>query len=144
MLSKLAVRRLTKLADYMDSLPPSARDHFDMGAWFTHSGNHPLSVKTPAKEHFLDCGSTACALGWASTMPYFRRLGLGLVYEESDDEGYEGAGELFFDGHRVQWDGMDWLGLTQVQAEHLFAHNVPVNTPKQWAKLCRKFLRDNA
>jgi hypothetical protein len=35
-LSKLAVRRLNKLIDFMDNLPPKEAKHFDMENWVTH------------------------------------------------------------------------------------------------------------
>lgn len=59
-------RRLLKLADFLDKLPP---ERFDYSSWVGDDwgGRQDLS-----------CGTTACALGWATTMPEFRRLGLRL------------------------------------------------------------------
>ncbi len=62
MLSKLAVRRLTKLADFMDALPESENKHFDM---------RDYSLKRASV-----CGTIMCAAGWAATMPYFNELGM--------------------------------------------------------------------
>ena len=59
-------RRLLKLADFLDRLPPK---RFNYATWVggDWDGRQDLS-----------CGTTACALGWACTIPAFRRLGLRL------------------------------------------------------------------
>lgn len=58
-------RRLLKLADFLETadLPGS----FDMGVWADNEKNG-----RPA------CGTRACAMGWATTIPSFRRAGLFL------------------------------------------------------------------
>jgi hypothetical protein len=61
-------KRLLKLADFLDKLP---RKKFDFTTWvnkFTWGGKADLS-----------CGTTACAMGWATTIPAFRKLGLRLT-----------------------------------------------------------------
>lgn len=58
--------RLLKLADFLAKLP---RNRFDYNYW--------VGVDWGGKQD-LSCGTTACALGWAATMPTFRRLGLHL------------------------------------------------------------------
>lgn len=59
-------RRLLKLADFLDALPPK---RFDFSRWVGDDwqGDEQLS-----------CGTTACALGWAATIPEFRKLGVSL------------------------------------------------------------------
>ena len=60
-------RRLLKLADLLDALPD---ERFQFHHWVdedTYKGKPDLS-----------CGTTACALGWATTIPAFRKLGLRL------------------------------------------------------------------
>jgi hypothetical protein len=59
-------RRLLKLAELLESLPP---ERFD----FSQYVGDDYSGKSAQL-----CGSTACALGWATTMPNLRRLGLRL------------------------------------------------------------------
>ncbi len=73
-LSKLAVRRLTKLADFMQALPRAENKRFDMG----------YSVS--------DCGSPACAAGWGETIKSFKRAGYSF-----------GTSEKFFDIPMDQW-----------------------------------------
>jgi hypothetical protein len=62
-------RRLLLLARKLERLPPK---RFSYNRWvgFNWKGRADLS-----------CGTTACALGWATTMPVFRKLGLRLVSE---------------------------------------------------------------
>ncbi|SRR5260221_4144024 len=100
MLSKLAVRRLTKLADYMDGLPKEANEHFDMGS----AG--PL--KLSGKGDLLKCGTTACAMGWAATITSFRRAGWDSGWGREErffDVSSEGARYLFYSVVRTpkQW-----------------------------------------
>lgn len=64
------IKRLRELADLLDRVP---RRKFDMGTW----ANRLPSDLDPAKED--ECGTTACALGWATALPFARRLGAKLV-----------------------------------------------------------------
>lgn len=59
-------QRLFKLADFLDTLKPS---RFRYDKWVGDSWQ---------RKQDLSCGTTACAMGWAATMPAFRRLGLHL------------------------------------------------------------------
>lgn len=127
MLSKLAIRRLTKLADFMDSLPKEANKHFDMGAWlWKKEGPYPdeIGPKDPWK-----CGATACALGWAATVPDFRKRGLRVAP-------YRGCGNLAA--------ASDFFDIEQYQCDKLFSGRILADTPKQWAKRCRKFIKENS
>lgn len=115
MLSKLAVRRLTKLADYMDSLPASANEHFDIYS------RGPLRLS--GKRDLLKCGTPACAMGWAGTIRSFRRAGWVNGWRDEEE---------FFD-------------ISRPDAWHLFyCEKKDAKTPQQWTAHCRKFLRNNA
>lgn len=136
MLSQKAERRLTKLIEYMESLPREARAHFDMGYWFRHHGDnhyHDLYGKSELTRRDLNlCGTSACALGWAATIPSFRRDGLrltptGVYFGNEWCEGAEAA-VVFFD-------------ITDDMAYDLFGGANRDKTPKQWAKRARKVLR---
>lgn len=59
-------RRLTKLCDLLDTLSPRVFT-YDLWVGEDWKGDPDLS-----------CGTTACAGGWATTIPEFRRLGLKL------------------------------------------------------------------
>jgi hypothetical protein len=68
-------RRLLKLAEFLEQLP---RKRFNFGDWV---GPDWKGAKN------LSCGTTACALGWATAIPEFRRLGLALFpYENMDGQ----------------------------------------------------------
>jgi hypothetical protein len=59
-------KRLLKLADFLDELPPK---RFDFTQWVDEDWKGKPD---------LSCGTKACALGWATTIPSFRRLGMNL------------------------------------------------------------------
>lgn len=59
-------RRLLKLANFLEKLPP---ERFGFATWVGYNWEGKAN---------LSCGTTACALGWASTIPSFRKLGLRL------------------------------------------------------------------
>jgi hypothetical protein len=61
---------LLKLADLLESLPP---ERFDYSIWAGDSWNPQVPLKAPV------CGTPACALGWATTLP---ELGLELVRDQ--------------------------------------------------------------
>lgn len=80
------VDRLTRLAALLDRVQAEGRG-FDM-AWWKHRG---------------DCGTVACAVGWAASDPEFQAEGLRLVGDEDDSipqfcgwTGFEAAA-LFFE-----------------------------------------------
>jgi len=66
MLNETAKSLLTELADFLDTLPP---ERFDYGHWVGSDWKG---------ESDLSCGTTACAAGWATTLPSFRERGLRL------------------------------------------------------------------
>lgn len=58
--------RLLRLADFLDTVPP---EQFDYNIWFNGTA-------------LGECGTTACALGWATAIPEFQALGLELRSDE--------------------------------------------------------------
>jgi hypothetical protein len=60
---------LNELADLLDELP---EERFDYSKWV---GDDWMG------DDDLSCGTTACAAGWATTLPSFRRRGLFLARE---------------------------------------------------------------
>ncbi len=63
----VGIRRILKLADYVEVQHPTKFD-FSLVVGFDWKGAKDLS-----------CGTTACALGFATTMPFFRKLGIYLT-----------------------------------------------------------------
>lgn len=75
--------RLLKLAAFLEKLPP---ERFSLATWVGRFW---------AGKQDLSCGTTACAMGWAATMPEFRRLGLRLY---STDVAWNGGGLVAISG----------------------------------------------
>lgn len=146
MLSKTAVRRLTILARFMKSLPASTARKFDMGTWFEHSTDdhqphvHGLKRGTfVQRAHMNKCGTVACALGWAATVPSFARAGLKLKVDYIGPDGHISGGVEFGKARGTE-AAENFFEIDAYQAEYLFAL-VPANTPKQWAKACERFVK---
>ena len=102
--------RLLELAEFLEALPPK---RFDYNEW---AGTDWKGAQD------LSCGTTACALGWATAIPKFRKLGLvlmrytveGLPFpldKVTDETGTDAAKRIF--------------ALTRQEAEYLF---VPIET----------------
>ena len=132
-MNKIHARRLRYLADKMAKLPKSAEKHFDMRTWFRHRGRHGHKFGDFLQLKDLTfCGTSACAMGWAASMPYFNKLGLSIkVFDGSHSKNKTGsitkvpedifgnmAGDLFYD--------------------------FSIKTPKEWAAKARAFLRQEA
>jgi len=73
MKTAVKTKRLLKLADFLEKLP---RKRFGYDTWI--SSPEDLLAKG-TEDDLKNCGTTACALGWACVMPEFRRLGLRMV-----------------------------------------------------------------
>lgn len=76
---------LIELANYLDTVP---ENRFNYATWTSNDWN-----KDPHT-----CGTTACALGWATQIPSFKKLGLrftpyGNVSTSMTADGYESAGD---------------------------------------------------
>lgn len=70
-------RNILKLVEAMRKLPPEANQHFDMRCYINHPDiEHKHPVPRSPVSLLNQCGTTACALGWAYTMPEFRKAGL--------------------------------------------------------------------
>ena len=90
MKNRVYKKRLLKLADFLQKLPPK---RFDYGDWVGEDWEGKPD---------LSCGTTACALGWATAMPKFRKLGLylnpdGFPQMVGDNTGgtYEASATIF-------------------------------------------------
>lgn len=135
MLSALAKRRLTKLIVFMEKLPRKAAAHFDMTSWCDHKGDDHEhdGKKVLTRKDLFNCGMTACAGGWAATMPYFQRLGLRLEPHELRIKGYLAlGGGMLSETFAISYD----------QACELFGSDQEDKSPKQWAKRARKLLKE--
>lgn len=128
-------RRLLSLAVLLEKLP---NNKFDYGSWVGENwkeGNTNL------------CGTTACAFGWATTIPALKRVGLKL---KKHNGGYPTV--VTMDGlgcnlHSAEKAAKKVFGLNVQEFEYLFVPDF-VNkslgsdaTAKQVAKHIRKFVK---
>lgn len=124
-------RRLLKLASFLRTLP---RKRFDYTTWVGEDWQGAQD---------LSCGTTACALGWAATMPAFRRLGVRLKKRAW------GGGQVALRGlHRGSIEvAMYIFALDHHEAHHLFTPEGKEGdgtTPKQVAKKIERFVKQRA
>lgn len=108
---KITHERLLHLADFLEKLPPGRFNyhHWVGDDWKGHQD--------------LSCGTTACALGWAATMPEFRKLGLQLSW--SPDRLNRPLVKLETDQTARFWESpvnaaMEVFGLTSDEVGYLF------------------------
>lgn len=146
---------MLKLADFLETIPSKK---FDMAGWMyskkLKSEDFKVIKTLPNHLHYygtyqdavvvepLHCKTAGCALGWAATMPEFKKRGLKLVGESdrplalptiitkdgSVYSGFEVAEKLF--------------GISMSSAEFLFTCHRTRNTPKAVAKRLRTFVND--
>jgi hypothetical protein len=115
---KTSARRLLKLADFLETQVPEDKFNFHEWVDYDWQGKPDLS-----------CGTSACALGWATTIPEFRKLGLRLVRSRVTNAyvNFKSNHPLFFDDHAVDPHGTSFyaaqrlFGLTNEEAEVLFS-----------------------
>jgi hypothetical protein len=113
--------RLRELAEFMYHKVPE--EHFNMATW----GRGAFAD--------LECGSAACALGWATVC--FKGE---LVYSPGTTMGEV---RLVADPSLEEWDvAKQFFELDTVLAEQLFVEpdDVVDETPKQWATRCMEFI----
>ncbi len=138
-------KRLLKLADFLEALP---RKRFNFASYVGDDW---------AGKQDLSCGTTACALGWAASMPEFRRLGLRFKGTPAyDDDGHaitaDGGVGLVDDEYADEEEASAIVfGLTDDQHAELFipenefgpSSNLPKEaTPKQVAKNIRAKVKE--
>src|SRR5262245_9048968 len=104
MISEKARSMLNELADFLDRLPAQ---RFDYSKWVGSSW---------AGASDLSCGTTACAAGWATTLPSFKEAGLKL-----ESYSYFDNGGIVTHGDEVGTVAVaDALGITHNDAVFLF------------------------
>lgn len=131
-------KRLLKLADFLEKLP---RKRFDYSTWVGSSWEGAPD---------LSCGTTACALGWAATMPEFRRLGLRLEKPLDREVGYITNRKL--DALYPSVAAVATFGISEEEEQYLFEGKATLEgfpdppsqwdaTPKQVAAHIRRFVK---
>lgn len=131
-------RRLETLIRFMDGLPRSATKHFDMGSFFSHTGDHLHRDYggTLTTKGLFDCGTTACAMGWAAACPGLRRQGLSLELKN-------GRPRFYYRGRHGQAFALAsrFFEIDEWDCHLLFGANDDIRTPKQWARFARQHLK---
>ena len=112
--TKIRQSRLTRLADYLENLPPNRK--FDMRTW----GTHPTGTHTPPEENY--CGTAACALGHAAMIPKFQKLGLQIAWHQpwGEGSGFPWSAEITYKDEYDSYAGALFFGLTDREASNLF------------------------
>jgi hypothetical protein len=127
---KLQKERLRLLAKRLREHKDNGR-RFNMDTWFdlTGSGHNEDDDRIDIKKRVVDpytgrvkeertCGTSACALGEACTIPAFRRLGLKLVPGAGFDADLSYT--PMYKRRKGLAAGMAFFGLTEYQASYLF------------------------
>lgn len=124
----VGLRRLEKLCDLLENLP---RKRFDYSHWVGEDWQGKPD---------LSCGTTACALGWATTIPSLRRLGLRLYKaEDQSDQSEVQLNGKYESGQEVFGD--DTYGLFQPECPTVAGYSPGAKaTPKAVAKHIRKYI----
>lgn len=102
---------MTKLADFLEEL-----DSVDGTELFDESDGYDnkkyvenIFCMSTWVDSFLNCGTSACALGWACKIPEFNKLGLRVEYYEP----------IFEDEFGI-YAGMNFFDLTEEESRGLF------------------------
>jgi hypothetical protein len=116
--------KLIYLAEFLEHVPD---ERFDYLSWV---GN-----EWEGKED-LSCGTSACALGWAITLPEFRNMGLrlrrlphgmsqtGYVYFEKFGVVEPNVDDSFTGNHTSLSSASEFFNIRYPEAEYLFAPNI--------------------
>lgn len=105
-ISAVSRRRLTVLAEFLDKLPEEV---FHISQWIEERKLNGIGIRVDSKgnlgtgitvDEMNECGTTACALGWACTILSFKKAGLKLymgngIPHYGQDSAY-GAAMSFF------------------------------------------------
>lgn len=88
------IERIRTLYAVLAGIP---NKHMRLSMWI--NVEHPYAGTPTARKLVHNCGSTACALGWATLYPEFQKLGLRANIDErpmfGDHGGYVAAQEFF-------------------------------------------------
>jgi hypothetical protein len=146
-LGPISAARLLQHAEFMEQLPVEAAEHFHMSSFFGEDFD-PGRIHT-VSDLLHTCETTACALGWAAFNQECKSKGVfaagsgGVLYDRSKDveadmgrvESCEEGEYYFLVDTEDTYTG--WL------FARLFAPNLTLRTPKEWAALCREFVKEH-
>lgn len=111
-------KRLLKLADFLETIKPKV---FNMDSWYNES----------------PCGTTACAFGWACSIPSFKRAGLKM---RKLSNGFTVYADVVFNDEYNLNAASSFFDITVDEAEFLFYPDMYEKATKgQVIKRIRKF-----
>jgi hypothetical protein len=144
---------LLHIARFMRRLPRDADEHFVMESWFEHNGSqhleggllHGKPVENLTSKDLLNCGTTACAAGWAASMPAIKALGFCLrpgavLIGESS-----GSVQIAYAG-KIEWDAIEaFFGdVPEDDLDRLFMDVADcASTPADWADLAEELVAEH-
>ena len=103
-------KRLRTLAKFLLTVPEG---NFKLDTWRNADGD---SNVTDEKLNSHPCGTTACAVGWACSIPEFKKLGLSMSY--TSDRAWTSC--PVFAG-KENWKAVNkFFGLAREESEYLF------------------------
>lgn len=120
----IGARRIRKLADFLAKEVDSS--DFYMGSFAQILENGKPS-----------CGTSACAAGWAASIPSFRKQGYKLAW-------YDGNALPSYKGIADTEALTNFFHVSEAEAMELFydIYNGEKSTPKGWAKQARKLVKE--
>ena len=104
-MKRFHAERLAKLARFLKTVESK---HFDLSSWCNIKccdGKDVPENDVTIKIIEANCGSTACALGWAAIMPEFRKKGLKLSISNKVSLGI--SNKVSLDTTRGHFDNFD-------------------------------------
>lgn len=141
-------KRLAKLADFLETVP---RKRFDMRVWAYAQEKFVFRKDKPVVTTSPECGTSACALGWATAV-FPRHLMLTALPTcqcgECRDREPRRAEVVLRENPKVEgFDAAEkFFALTMPQAYELFdtPYGEKKVTPKQKARQIRRFIKSGA
>ena len=119
--------RLLKLADFLEALRPTKEKTFSMDYWSMSYRDDEGNI----------CKTSACACGWATTIPSFRRAGLHLFRRQGND-----GARLHYERRSGFGAAMEFFGLNLKECYLLFSpEDYEDATPKMVARRIRRFIK---
>ena len=110
---KTRINRLSVLAAHLKNV---SNKKFNLGYWVGHEYNYERTSNVEIVKAVCDhsCGTTACALGHAASIPSFRRAGLKYFVE------YDGADILYKNSHNFV-AGEHFFNISLEDSRYLFS-----------------------
>lgn len=120
-MNKVGARRLLKLSKFLKDNKRKINVNMSYWALSEHNG-------------MPECGSSACALGWATTIPSFRKAGLRLYYKSANARCYVQYNK---ERHPVS-AASKFFNISEDDAQHIFTDWAHVYGAKAINEVCRK------